>query len=89
MLIRILNGGYREGREPGTEGPEKKGAKVINFTGAQGTAAGQAEVYDYSKKQGQQGAIPKSPQVQEMPQGPRQQQRKPQAKGKKKNKKHF
>ena len=33
MLIRILNGGYREGREPGTEGPEKKGAKVINSRG--------------------------------------------------------
>ena len=73
--------GYRRTRKE-----RRKGDK---FTGAQGTAAGQAEVYDYSKKQGQQGAIPKSPQVQEMPQGPRQQQRKPQAKGKKKNKKHF
>ena len=33
------------------------------FTGAQGTAAGQAENYDYSKKAAvNQGAIPKSPQ---------------------------
>jgi len=73
--------GYRRTRKE-----RRKGEK---FTGAQGTAAGQAEAFDYSKKQGQQGAIPKSPQVQEMPQGPRQQQRKPQAKGKKKSKKHF
>merc|ERR1719232_1017949 len=68
--------GYRRTRKE-----RRKGEK---FTGAQGTAAGQAENYDYSKKVvSGQGAIPKSPQVQEQGPGPRHVQRK-QAKGKKK-----
>ena len=65
----------------------RKGEK---FTGAQGTAAGQQENFDYSKK----GAVPKSPQagqsVQEAPVGPRQQHRKPNKANKgKKNKNRF
>ncbi len=67
----------------------RKGEK---FTGAQGTAAGQADAFDYSKKgAAAAGAVPKSPQaaVQEPPVGPRQQHRKPgKAKGKK-NKNRF
>ena len=80
-LPRRERTGYRRTRKE-----RRKGEK---FTGAQGTAAGQAETYDYSKKQSlQSGAIPKSPQVQEVPAGPRQQQRKPQPKGKKKSHKN-
>ena len=73
--------GYRRTRKE-----RRKGEK---FTGAQGTAAGQAENYDYSKKAAvNQGAIPKSPQgsLAQEPQapGPRQMHRKGQQKGKKK-----
>ena len=64
--------------------------KHEKFTGAQGTAAGQSEVFDYSSKKAatpvagaKGGATPKSP---ELGVGPRQQQRKPQIKGKKKGK---
>merc|ERR1719232_786356 len=72
--------GYRRTRKE-----RRKGEK---FTGAQGTAAGQADNYDYSKKSDAgKGAIPKSPQVQDMPQGPRQQHRKPQHKKQKGGKK--
>ena len=49
--------GYRRTRKE-----RRKGEK---FTGAQGTAAGQAEAYDFSKKVSNAGAIPKSPQVQD------------------------
>ena len=74
--------GYRRTRKE-----RRKGEK---FTGAQGTAAGQADNYDYSKKSDVgKGAIPKSPQVQDMPQGPRQQHRKPQHKKQKGGKKRF
>ena len=62
--------------------------KHEKFTGAQGTAAGQSEVFDYSSKKAAVpagGATPKSPAV-ELGVGPRQQQRKPQIKGKKKGK---
>ena len=65
----------------------RKGEK---FTGAQGTAVGASDNYDYSGKKASSaaagGATPKSPQttVEQAP-GPRQQQRKPQQK--KKNKK--
>ena len=49
-----------------------------------GTGAGQAKALDYGEKSAaNQGAVPKSPQPQELPQGPRQAHRKPQ-KGKKK-----
>ena len=76
-LPRRERTGYRRTRKE-----RRKGEK---FTGAQGTSAGQAETYDYSKKSAPgQGAIPKSPQVQELPQGPRQAHRKPGHKGKKK-----
>lgn len=70
--------GYRRTRKE-----RRKGEK---FTGAQGTAAGQAETYDYSKKVSavDKGAIPKSPQVQETQPGPRQMHRKNQNKSKKK-----
>ena len=75
--------GYRRTRKE-----RRKGEK---FTGAQGNAVGQSEAFDYSKKSAAGlGAIPKSPQVQEAPPGPRQQQRKPHNKAKKKSgKKHF
>ncbi len=67
--------GYRRTRKE-----RRKGEK---FTGAQGTAVGQQEAYDYSKKvAADKGAIPKSPQVPEPQQGPRQMQRKPQQKKK-------
>merc|ERR1719232_1363729 len=57
--------GYRRTRKE-----RRKGEK---FTGAQGTAAGQAENYDYSKKvDASKGATPKSPAVApQAPQGPR------------------
>merc|ERR1712218_498248 len=76
--------GYRRTRKE-----RRRGEK---FTGAQGTSAGQQEIYDYSeKKAAAEGAIKKqkSPQViPEAPVGPRQQRGKPQAK-KKKGKKQF
>ncbi len=77
-LPRRERTGYRRTRKE-----RRKGEK---FTGAQGTAAGQSENFDYSKKTSSAtGATPKSPAVaQEKPQGPRQQQRKNQSKGKKK-----
>ena len=82
-LPRRERTGYRKTRKE-----RRKGEK---FTGAQGTAAGQSENYDYSQKKGT-GAVPKgtkSPPVQEAPIGPRQQQRKPQQKKKGKNKNRF
>ena len=70
--------GYRKTRKE-----RRKGEK---FTGAQGTAAGQSDNYDYSQKTaGATGAVPKgarSPPEPEKPVGPRQQQRKPQPKKK-------
>lgn len=66
--------------------PKRDRRKGEKFTGAQGTSAGQSEVYDYSSKKGAtpKAGAAKSPAV-EAPVGPRQQQRKPQTK--KKNKK--
>ena len=67
--------GYRRTRKE-----RRKGEK---FTGAQGTSASKAEIYDYSTKvAANQGAIQKSPPVQQPPAGPR--KSKPQQKGKKK-----
>jgi signal recognition particle subunit SRP72 len=82
-LPRRERTGYRK--------PRKDRRKGEKFTGAQGTAAGQSETYDYSSKKSAAagGAVPKSPAArQESSGGPRQQQRKPQAK-KKGGKKRF
>ncbi len=77
-LPRRERTGYRKTRKE-----RRKGEK---FTGAQGTAAGQSDNYDYSQKVGAAaGAVPKgarSPPEPEKPVGPRQQQRKPQQKKK-------
>ena len=78
-LPRRERTGYRKTRKE-----RRKGEK---FTGAQGTAAGQSDSYDYSQKvAASTGAVPKggprSPPEQEKPVGPRQQQRKPQQKKK-------
>ncbi len=83
-LPRRERTGYRKTRKE-----RRKGEK---FTGAQGTAAGQSDTYDYSQKVAASaaaaaatGAVPKSarsPPDQEKPVGPRQQQRKPQQKKK-------
>ena len=62
--------------------------KMFLFFRLQGTAAGQSEVFDYSGKKAtapSTGATPKSPAA-DLGVGPRQQQRKPQTKGKKKGK---
>ncbi|TRY68710.1 hypothetical protein TCAL_06202 [Tigriopus californicus] len=68
--------------------PKRDRRKGEKFTGAQGTAAGQSETYDYSQKKA--GAVPKgnlkSP-APEAPVGPRQAHKKPQQK--KKQKKRF
>ncbi len=76
-LPRRERTGYRK--------PRKDRRKGEKFTGAQGTAAGQSEVFDYSSKKSVGGAVPKqSPGGvhHEAPVGPRQQQRKPQQKKK-------
>jgi signal recognition particle subunit SRP72 len=69
--------------------PRKDRRRGEKFTGAQGTAAGQSEVFDYSQKKATaaSGAVPKdktkSPAVAtQEASGPRQQQRKVQAKKK-------
>ena len=69
-----------------------KGGHKPVFECLQGTAAGQSEVFDYSGKKAatpvagsKTGATPKSPAA-DLGVGPRQQQRKPQTKGKKKGK---
>jgi len=71
--------------------PRKNRRKEEKFTGAQGVAAGAAETFDYSQKKASTAASPQpggKASVAEAPQGPRQQQWKPQAK-KKKTKKRM
>ena len=86
-LPRRERSGYKKSR--------KDRRNKDKFTGAQGTAAGQSETFDYAAKKAAAdaagGAVPKkSPAVhEEKPAGPRQQQRKPQAKKKSKNKNRF
>jgi len=72
---------------PGQRKIRKDKRKAEKFTGAQGTAAGQSENYDYSSKVGAKEPVKASP-VPEPAPGPRQQKRGP-AKSKKKGKKGF
>lgn len=72
--------GYRRNKRDRRNKNEK-------FTGAQGTSQGQSEVFDYSSKKASSNA-PKSPNVTANPQpGPRQTNRKPKPKNKKKSSK--
>jgi len=83
-LPRRERTGYRKPRKNRRNKDEK-------FTGAQGLAAGAAETFDYSQKKASTAAASPQPgkaSVAEPPQGPRQQQWKPQAK-KKKSKKRM
>merc|ERR1719290_246972 len=70
---------------PGYRKPRKDKRKAEKFTGAQGSAAGQSENYDYSAKAAASKAESPPPVAEPTPvKGPRQQKGKPQNKSKKK-----
>lgn len=70
--------GYRKPKRNRRKGDEK-------FVGAQGTATGAADAFDYSQKKVSSATESPKPEKSEPTPGPRQQQRKPQAKKKSKS----